>query len=77
MTTKAQTTVQAPVNTSLKRTSVWNAYLPQIMGGREGKKPASKKQLQAKDMAMPMQTYLESPQISLGKPAALSWFYLC
>ena len=36
MTMEPQSTSQVPVNTSLRKASVWNVYLPQKMGGREG-----------------------------------------
>ena len=66
MATEPQSTSQAPVNTSLRETSVYveYRYLPQNMGGREGGKRSkqAKRQLKPKHMAMPLQTSLEPPQ---------------
>lgn len=71
MATEPQSTSQAPVNTSLRKTSVWNVYLHQNMGARE------KKQLEPKHMAMPLKTSLEPPPPPPsipGNTAALAWF---
>lgn len=67
MATEPQSTSQAPVNTSLRKTSVWNVYLHQNMGARE------KKQLEPKHMAMPLKTPVESRTNIPGKTAALAW----
>ena len=62
MATEPQSTSQAPVNTSLRETSVWSIDTPKY--GREGGKRSkqAKRQLKPKHMAMPLQTSLEAPK---------------
>lgn len=65
MATEPQSTSQAPVNTSLRETSVWSIdTYPKIWEGGRVKKQASEKATQAKAqvMAMPLQTSLEPPK---------------
>lgn len=65
MTTEPQSTTQAPLNTSLRRTSEWNVYL--IKGGGEGIEASKRKQLEP-----------WSPPTNIpGKTAALARFQPC
>ena len=76
MATEPQSTSQAPVNTSLRETSVWsNILTPKY--GREGgrvKKQASEIATQAKAHGNAPANLPGTPPSIPGNTAALAWF---
>ena len=72
MATEPQSTSQAPVNTSLRETSVWSIdTYPKIWEGGREKKQASKKATQAKAHGNAPANLPGTPQVSQATP--LHW----
>ena len=71
MATEPQSTSQAPVNTSLRETSVWEK---KNMGGREGKEASKRKGNSSQSTwQCPCKPPWNPPSIP-GNTAALAWF---
>ena len=72
MATEPQSTSQAPVNTSLRETSVWSIdTYPKIWEGGREKKQASEKATQAKAHGNAPANHPGTPQVSQATP--LHW----
>ena len=77
MATEPQSTSQAPVNTSLRETSVWSIYILSPKYGRDGKEASKRKGNSSQSTwqcpCKPPWNPPPPPSIP-GNTAALAWF---